>query len=230
MKRNVMILSLAKVWNLRQAGKASLVLAALLLLASVVLAQGGYDLSWFTVDGGGGSSSGGLYMLSGTIGQPDTGPAFIGGGYTLVGGFWGGEVAAPGRPVYLPLVLKDFFCDRYEPNNNRPKNGGTPWGPLASGQVINARICPGDPRDVYYFEASGSVQVTIDLTNMPGNADFGLYLLDETQDTWLAESRHGPGQDEQIVYTLPGAGTYYVDVFPYFGTTGSYTLQGSGWQ
>ncbi len=36
-----------------------LTMAALLLLASVALAQGGYDLSWWTVDGGGGTSSGG---------------------------------------------------------------------------------------------------------------------------------------------------------------------------
>jgi len=57
-------MSLAKVPNLRQAGKAPLALAALLLLVSVVLAQGGYNISWFTVDGGGGTSSGGAYMLS----------------------------------------------------------------------------------------------------------------------------------------------------------------------
>jgi len=77
---------------------------ALLLLAGVVtcatlstgLAQAinGYDLSWNTVDGGGGTSSGGSYELSGTIGQPDAG-ALSGGGYTLLGGFWGGLLTPP---------------------------------------------------------------------------------------------------------------------------------------
>ena len=34
---------------------------------------GGYDLSWHTIDGGGGTSTGGVYSVSGTIGQPDAG-------------------------------------------------------------------------------------------------------------------------------------------------------------
>jgi len=28
-----------------------------------------YEISWYTIDGGGGTSSGGLYVLTGTIGQ-----------------------------------------------------------------------------------------------------------------------------------------------------------------
>lgn len=52
--------------------KALLALAALLLLASVALAQGGYDLSWWTVDGRGYTfSTGGGYSLGGTVGQAD---------------------------------------------------------------------------------------------------------------------------------------------------------------
>ena len=132
------------------------------------------------------------------------------------------------RSVYLPLLQKNFFCDQYEPNDSRPINGGTPWGPLTSGQTIQSQICPGDPRDLYYFNAGGAVQVTIDLTNVPGNADFGLYLWNESGATSLAGSRKGAGQNEHIVYTLPGAGRYYIDVYPWSGS-GPYTLQGSGW-
>ncbi len=47
----------------------------------------GYEISWWTTDGGGGQISGGNYAISGTIGQPDAG-TLTGGGYTLVGGFW----------------------------------------------------------------------------------------------------------------------------------------------
>lgn len=47
-----------------------------------------YSIDWFTIDGGGGTSSGGVYSLSGTIGQPDAGATMTGGQYTLVGGFW----------------------------------------------------------------------------------------------------------------------------------------------
>lgn len=109
-------LGLARVPNLRRAGKALFALAVILLLASVAfrqaqyvaLAQGDYDLSWFTVDGGGGTCEGGSYVLSGAVGQPDAGLALTRGGYTLVGGLWSGAVAGPGQhPVYLPLVLKN---------------------------------------------------------------------------------------------------------------------------
>jgi hypothetical protein len=53
-----------------------------------------YDLSWFCIDGGGGTSTGGDYSLSGTIGQADAG-VLSGGNYTLVGGFWSAVAPAP---------------------------------------------------------------------------------------------------------------------------------------
>jgi len=90
-------------------------LALMALLVGVVLAGpvraqsgGGYDLTWSTIDGGGGASSGGAYSLGGTVGQPDAG-AMTGGAYTLVGGLWGGGAVpvAPGpQCIYLPLVLR----------------------------------------------------------------------------------------------------------------------------
>lgn len=87
-----------------------LLLATGVLLLSaglVALAQDGYELSWWTVDGGGGTfSSGGGYTLGGTAGQPDAG-VLAGGGYTLGGGFWrGGEALPPTHEIYLPVVLR----------------------------------------------------------------------------------------------------------------------------
>lgn len=68
--------------------RVALVALGLFLVVSTVLAETlGFDLSWFTVDGGGGSSSGGPYALSGTIGQADAG-TMSGGSYGLTGGFW----------------------------------------------------------------------------------------------------------------------------------------------
>lgn len=64
----------------------------------------GYELSWYTIDGGGAmNSTGGAYALGGTIGQPDAG-ALSGTGYTLSGGFWYG--AGGGSALYLPLILR----------------------------------------------------------------------------------------------------------------------------
>jgi hypothetical protein len=90
--------------------KLASILVVVLLCSGVALAQTGgeYDLTWWTVDGGGGAASGGSYALVGTAGQLDAGPALSGGGYTLVGGFWpaaGSAVAGSGK-VYLPLVVK----------------------------------------------------------------------------------------------------------------------------
>jgi len=73
---------------------------------NLALAQsgGGYDLSWWTVDGGGTTSNGGSgYALGSTIGQPDA-AVWSGGDYTLAGGFWGG--LAVEYHIYLPLVLR----------------------------------------------------------------------------------------------------------------------------
>jgi hypothetical protein len=63
------------------------------LLGAVALASGqSYTLDRFTIANGGGTSSGGGYSVSGTIGQPDAGE-LSGGDYTLRGGFWGGLAA-----------------------------------------------------------------------------------------------------------------------------------------
>jgi hypothetical protein len=74
-------------------------LGSILASAQVSFAQS-YSIDWFTIDGGGGTSSGGVYTLSGTIGQPDAG-RMAGGSYTLDGGFWAGAIAVqtPGAPT-----------------------------------------------------------------------------------------------------------------------------------
>jgi len=64
-------------------------LLVVLMLTALAQGEGPYDLSWHTIDGGGGRSSGGSYRLSGTIGQPDAGE-IAGGDYELLSGFWAG--------------------------------------------------------------------------------------------------------------------------------------------
>lgn len=89
---------------------AALIVVALLVgrIADVphsALAQsgGGYDLTWNTIDGGGGTSTGGTYTLSGTIGQPDAG-TLSGGAYTLNGGFWNDALNI--AKLFLPLIRR----------------------------------------------------------------------------------------------------------------------------
>jgi len=83
-------------------------LCLLILGAGFVMAQqgDGYDLSWWTVDGGGGAlSSGPGYSLGATIGQPDAG-VLSGPGYILAGGFW--QIGGTVYHVYLPLVMRSY--------------------------------------------------------------------------------------------------------------------------
>ena len=85
-----------------------LVALACLLVVSAVLAatSDDYDLSWWTVDGGGQTfSSDGRYSLGGTTGQPDAG-ILEGVDYTLVGGFWSG--AKVEYLLRLPLALRNY--------------------------------------------------------------------------------------------------------------------------
>lgn len=67
-----------------------LVAIGILLFYSLILASGGYSLSWYTMDGGGATFlTGGSYNLGSTAGQPDA-AASTGGSYSLNGGFWPG--------------------------------------------------------------------------------------------------------------------------------------------
>ena len=75
-------------------------LAALAALISGIRVQAqNFSIDWFTIDGGGGSSTGGGYALNGTIGQPDAG-VMSGGPYVLTGGFWSiiNLIQTPGAP------------------------------------------------------------------------------------------------------------------------------------
>ncbi len=60
-----------------------------------------YSIDWYKVAGGGGTSTGGQYVVSGTIGQHDAGGPMTGGNYSLTGGFWSlvAAIQTPGAPL-----------------------------------------------------------------------------------------------------------------------------------
>jgi hypothetical protein len=62
--------------------------AALLLGIAWMAHAQSYSIDWYKIAGGGGTSTGGTYQVSGTIGQHDAGGAMTGGSYSLTGGFW----------------------------------------------------------------------------------------------------------------------------------------------
>ena len=85
------------------------IIAILLMVTGSSLASSGgdYEISFYTIDGGGNTSSGGIYEVTGTIGQPDASGALTavsGGTFSLFGGFWGGGFLD--YFTFIPLVLK----------------------------------------------------------------------------------------------------------------------------
>ena len=94
----------------KQAMKTQIKILLFAIIASAPLLAGAqnYSIDWYTIDGGGGTSTNGQYSLSGTIGQPDAG-TLSGGGFTVQGGFWAGvsEVVVPGSPELTIRLLSD---------------------------------------------------------------------------------------------------------------------------
>jgi hypothetical protein len=88
-------------------GFGGLRLAAVIFLVSLcaATARGQLAVNWYTIDGGGGTSSGGTFVVSGTIGQPDAG-TMSGGIFVVNGGFWAGLGASGPH-----CGSADFDCD-----------------------------------------------------------------------------------------------------------------------
>ena len=55
---------------------------------SVGVSRAAFVVDWHTADGGGGTSTGGAFSVTGTAGQPDAGDRHAGGAIWLRGGFW----------------------------------------------------------------------------------------------------------------------------------------------
>ena len=115
-----------------------LVLLCAWLLPMLARAQS-YSIDWFTIDGGGGTSTGGVYAVSGTIDQPDAG-TMSGSNYSIDGSFWGiiAAIQTPGAPI-LTITRSNNFAIvswpdtgtafRLENNNNLSITNGRATAP-----------------------------------------------------------------------------------------------------
>ena len=128
-----------------------------------------YSIDWSTIDGGGGTSTGGVYAVSGTIGQHDASGPLSGGTYTLVGGFWAlpSAVQTPGVPllsveqlsgnnvrIYWPLPATGFVLDQATSLVSPPATNA--WSQVAFPYQTNA------------------THISIILTSPPGNKFYRL--------------------------------------------------------
>jgi hypothetical protein len=174
---------------------------------------GPYQITWHTIDGGGGTSTGGSYVLTGTIGQSDA-DWCDGGPYELLGGFWPGEPLPPDdcfptcRPDYAEWVAvgkPDCWCnprqchgDVDDARAGSEKSGYYYVGPADLNMLLPAWLLKEPP----YGEGIASIPGAIcaDLAHDAGGSDkSGFYRVGPTDlniliANWLKkEPPHGPG-------------------------------------
>ncbi len=104
--------------------------AALAMLIATLLyqpftASAQYSIAWSTIDGGGGTSTGGVYSVSGTIGQPDAGGPMTNGQYSVTGGFWA-----------LPTAVQVIGAPTLTIVPATPGNATISWTPNTPGFVL----------------------------------------------------------------------------------------------
>ena len=133
---------------LRSLGVAGLLASA---FCQPALAQS-YSVSWSKIAAGGGlNSTGGVYAVSGTIGQPDASGALTGGVYSVTGGFWPGVtlVQTPEAPllasellpggsvrIFWPLPATGFVLDQTTALASPP--AAISWSQVAFPYATNA--------------------------------------------------------------------------------------------
>lgn len=82
--------------------RGGLVSFVLLSLLGISARAQTFNIDAHTIAGGGGTSTGGVYSVSGTIGQPDAAGPLTNGQYSVTGGFWALPVAV--QTTNAPLL------------------------------------------------------------------------------------------------------------------------------
>ena len=100
------------------------ILSIILLLPALAFAQS-YAIDWSKVAGGGGTSTGGVYSVSGTIGQPDAGGPMTNGQYSVIGGFWA-----------LPIAVQTVGGPLLTIARAAPGQATISWSPATPGFVL----------------------------------------------------------------------------------------------
>jgi hypothetical protein len=150
------LLFMKRLFSILSLGTLALTLAGLTGQAQT------FTLDWFSIDGGGGKSTGGVYAVTGTIGQPDAGQ-MSGGQFVLQGGFWGviAAVQTPGAPllsisnssgnvtVSWPLPATDFLLEQTNRLTGLPGSWlASPYAYVTNATTISVTFPP-TPGNLY---------------------------------------------------------------------------------
>ena len=126
-------------------------------------AQAQYSIDWWSIDGGGGLSTGGVFSVTGTIGQPDAG-VMSGGNFTLQGGFWGvvAAIQTPGAPVLSITQVNGVVT--------------VSWATPADGWLLDRTLTLSGPSIPWnqvgqgYYQTN-STKISVNITNVPPTAN-----------------------------------------------------------
>jgi hypothetical protein len=102
--------------------------ATLAVLTFLAAAQAqNYAIDWSKIAGGGGTSTGGAYAVSGTIGQPDAGGPMTNGQYAVIGGFW-----------VLPIAVQTTNAPTLKIAPTTPGFATVSWAPPTPGFTLQS--------------------------------------------------------------------------------------------
>lgn len=102
-------------------------------IAAISIVSAGFgqshSIDWFRIAGGGGSSTGSVYSVSGTIGQTAAGGPMTNGAYSVVGGFWALPVAVQTEGAPTLVIVP-----------GAPGQAVISWTPASSGFVLQESL------------------------------------------------------------------------------------------
>jgi hypothetical protein len=125
------------------------------------------------------------------------------------------------KKVFLATIMKSF-CPDTSPCDwdiHEPNNFMCSAYPISSSVCVLSYICsPLDRSDYYFIEITTPNAINIELTSLPANTDYDLYLYDSPPlYKFITRSAKGEQTPETITYHPTHTGIYYVRVYPYSG-------------
>ncbi len=129
------------------------------------------------------------------------------------------SLANPTVYIHLPVIMRDYVHDNYEPNDTPDQA----HGPLMSGNIYQAYIFDATDQDDYYYiiPSLGTVDVYVQLTNIPAGRDYDLFAYYYAPVACayyggycqVARSAQPDNANESVTFTPVAGRTYYIRVF-----------------
>ena len=145
---------------MHHASRLVLLLCLFILHSTFCLRVSGqtYTIDWYKIAGGGGTSTGAVYSVTGTIGQLDASGAMIGGGYSVTGGFWSllQVVQTPGAPTLIITHVGNQAIVSWDPSatgwtlQTNNTLSAVSWGNYL-GSIVNNSATNSPPTGTVFF-------------------------------------------------------------------------------